>query len=271
MAPPTKMTASTPNGTRTPKAKSKMVVLKITDSMRAAVDSKFPPASPPPAEVKPEPAASTTLQPTSTIGSPEKDASGSNGSTPIPNGVNDAIAMPPPSEVPVKKGRGGGKRKAETLIDGVPKPRGKPGPKKRKLEDGTDSPAIRALHKLGPKANQGAINAGLRALDRTGKPCRKWTKTGFTVKSFTGTVWEIPRWKAPPKIHVNGVSSEGKENGVAEVNSDTKSDSSGPHANGASGSGMGDVSMINGDAMSTGSVPPSSPAPTPELQTPIPV
>jgi hypothetical protein len=54
-------------------------------------------------------------------------------------------------------------------------------------------------HKLGPKANQGAINAGLRALDRSGKPCRKWAKGGFTLKSFTGVVWEIPRWTAPPK------------------------------------------------------------------------
>ncbi len=56
-----------------------------------------------------------------------------------------------------------------------------------------------AAHKLGPKANQGAINAGLRALDRSGKPCRKWDRGGFKVKSFTGVEWEIPRWTAPPK------------------------------------------------------------------------
>jgi hypothetical protein len=48
---------------------------------------------------------------------------------------------------------------------------------------------------LGPKANQGAINAGLRALDRSGKPCRKWAKKPFTLKSFTGVVWELPSWK----------------------------------------------------------------------------
>lgn len=53
--------------------------------------------------------------------------------------------------------------------------------------------------KLGPKANQGAINAGLRALDRSGKPCRKWTRGTFQMKSFTGVVWEIPRWTAPPR------------------------------------------------------------------------
>ena len=52
-------------------------------------------------------------------------------------------------------------------------------------------------HKLGPKANQGAINAGLRALDRTGKPCRKWAKKGFSVTTFTGVKWEIQSWRAP--------------------------------------------------------------------------
>ena len=77
-------------------------------------------------------------------------------------------------------------------------------------------------HKLGPKANQGAINAHLRALDRTGKPCRKWQKTGFRVKSFIGTTWEIPSWKTSKKAHVvNGdtenasaptSNSEGKAN-----------------------------------------------------------
>ena len=69
-----------------------------------------------------------------------------------------------------------------------------------------------AGHKLGPKANQGAINAGLRALDRTGKPCRKWEKKRFNVKSFTGIVWEIPSWRAPKKkvtdMNGEGVKSE---------------------------------------------------------------
>jgi hypothetical protein len=88
----------------------------------------------------------------------------------------------------------------------LPKPRGKPGPKKKpRLDDGTIDPATTkgsvtpgtglGGHKLGPKANQGAINAGLRALDRSGKPCRKWAKKPFTLKSFTGVVWELPSWK----------------------------------------------------------------------------
>ena len=55
---------------------------------------------------------------------------------------------------------------------------------------------IASQHKLGPKANQGAINEKLRALDRTLKPCRKWHRTGFKIKSFTGLVWEAPSWNS---------------------------------------------------------------------------
>ena len=56
---------------------------------------------------------------------------------------------------------------------------------------------IASSHKPGPKANQGAINEKLRALDRTGKPCRKWGKASFTLKSFTGQVWQIRTWNSP--------------------------------------------------------------------------
>lgn len=117
--------------------------------------------------------------------------------------------------------------------------------------------ALGAAHKLGPKANQGAINAGLRALDRSGKPCRKWAKGGFQLKSFTGVAWEIPRWTAPPKpkpeptaeesasASVEGSSKENKEN--EQVKSDNDNSNSG-----------GDVEM-----QSVHSVNPSSPAPMP--------
>lgn len=54
-----------------------------------------------------------------------------------------------------------------------------------------------AAHKLGPKSNQGVINEKLRALDRTGKLCRKWGKTGFKIKSFTGRSWQVPSWRTP--------------------------------------------------------------------------
>ena len=130
-------TSTTANGAaKTPKPKSKMVTFHISAAMRPAVDANFPPSSPsPPPSVKAEPAASATPQPipAALINSPE-NASPSNGSTPRPTDAQDAIAMPPPTELPApKKGKGGAKRKAETTADGVPKPRGKPGPKKRKL------------------------------------------------------------------------------------------------------------------------------------------
>jgi len=73
--------------------------------------------------------------------------------------------------------------------------------------------AAPAAPKLGPKANQGAINACLRALDRTGKPCRKWEKRGFKVKSFTGIAWAAATWSANKKA-------------AADFSGDVKSDSS---------------------------------------------
>lgn len=78
-------------------------------------------------------------------------------------------------------------------------------------------------HRLGPKANQGAINAGLRALDRTGKPCRRWEKKAFQVKSFTGVSWQIPTWRSPkPKVvEEEKVKEEGAEQSQS-ANSDGK-------------------------------------------------
>ena len=72
-------------------------------------------------------------------------------------------------------------------------------------------------HKLGPKANQGAINAGLRALDRTSKPARKWLRKGFQLKSFTGVVWQSPSWGAPNgrRFGVDGEEKSGS-NGSSE-------------------------------------------------------
>lgn len=115
-------------------------------------------------------------------------------------------------------------------------------------EDGTieGGRSSLAAHKLGPKANQGAINAGLRALDRSGKPCRKWNRGGFTLKTFTGVVWEIPRWTAPPKSQPESSAdgstaaasdSSNKEN--KENNSQVKSEAS--HS--GNGNGVVDVEM----------------------------
>ncbi|MDI1490143.1 MAG: hypothetical protein OHK93_001343 [Ramalina farinacea] len=85
-----------------------------------------------------------------------------------------------------------------------------------------------AAHKLGPKANQGAINEKLRALDRTKKPCRRWQKTGFNIKSFTGRGWEAPSWRTPQgrsfgEAAESGESSSndlGKENSSSNLGSE---------------------------------------------------
>lgn len=143
-------------------------------------------------------------------------------------------------------------------------------------DDGTGEHATGrggAAHKLGPKANQGAINAGLRALDRSGKPCRRWGKGAFRLRTFTGAMWEIPRWKAPQKtvvdearpegdsadVSASGSAKENKDDGPAKADdkSDSKSGGATPNGvtNGDGGNGQ-DVEM-----QSVSSVPASSPAP----------
>ncbi|MCJ1362371.1 hypothetical protein MMC16_001474 [Acarospora aff. strigata] len=82
-----------------------------------------------------------------------------------------------------------------------------------------------ASHKLGPKANQGAINAGLRALDRSGKPCRKWERKGFNVKSFTGVSWQLPSWRAP-KTTVLNLNGEDKGASPSTHNGNSKANNS---------------------------------------------
>ena len=78
-----------------------------------------------------------------------------------------------------------------------------------------------AAHKLGPKSNQGVINEKLRALDRTKKACRKWGRTGFQIKSFTGRVWQAPSWKTPdPRIFgEEAESQESSSNEISKANS----------------------------------------------------
>ncbi|RAL64062.1 hypothetical protein DID88_003250 [Monilinia fructigena] len=95
------------------------------------------------------------------------------------------------------KKKAGVKRSSTAALgsETTPRIRGKPGPKKKaRLDDGTIDPtgttpraSNNGGHKLGPKANQGAINAGLRALDRSGKPCRKWEKRSFIIKDIHST------------------------------------------------------------------------------------
>ena len=93
-------------------------------------------------------------------------------------------------------------------------------------------------HRLGPKANMGAINANLRALDRTKKPTRKWIRRGLELKSFTGIVWNTSSWKAPVRD-------------VSTFAGDVKSDSTGssdvkPHESSAVASEAGRSGAVEG-------------------------
>lgn len=78
-------------------------------------------------------------------------------------------------------------------------------------------------HKLGPKANTGAINAGLRALDRSGKPCRKWERKGFTMKSITGIAWSVGSWAAPPKDNTFSGDIKSESSGSSETKNNMES------------------------------------------------
>lgn len=114
------------------------------------------------------------------------------------------------------------------------------------------------LSKLGPKANQGAINAGLRALDRTGKfKVRRWEKKGFKLRSFTGVVWDVPSWKAPNRS--SAFAEDVKSDSTGSSDTKVKDESS----------AVSEKSGLNGDASTP--LPPlmeglnSSPAPMPAV------
>ncbi|MCJ1381930.1 hypothetical protein MMC17_005042 [Xylographa soralifera] len=198
-------------GTRGSKSKpSRIVSLKLTPAQLAEYPHE-PSARKPPAS-KASSSASTPIPPKA---SPISTASNSDSKDVVSSAPAEKVSTP--VDGVKKRGVGGPKpgtkRQLGSLSEGITKPRAKPGPKKRPRLDGTvgndeaarpwTTPAPLAGHKLGPKANQGAINAGLRALDRTGKPCRKWEKKGFSVKSFTGVSWQLPSWRAPQKVAIN--------------------------------------------------------------------
>lgn len=230
MSTPTKG-SSTPTAKSTSKSakQSKKVVLHLPSKLLA----KFPSDSKPTQSIE-----------TPTVVKPESDTADNKSSedngTPLPPGTpgaTDDKSLAPP-EGGKKKGilgaKAGTKRSSLTPADGS-KGKGRPGPKKKpRLADGTIDrtvdggkkvtsfavPApITAGHKLGPKANTGAINAGLRALDRSGKPCRKWGRKGFELKSFTGVAWGVGTWTAPqrdPSTFSGDVKSDSSSTGDAK-------------------------------------------------------
>lgn len=231
--------------------KSSIVTLKVSpDRLRkiidpASVKEETPvKESPAPSSNTPAPeavavAVTAPADVTATAATNGDNASSSNPGTPAPAGTPSQTPMGPPTEGAKKKGT---KRSAPGANgEKEPRARGKPGPKKKpRLEDGTIDPNAKngggAYHKLGPKANMGAINAGLRALDRSGKPCKKWAKGGFRLKTFTGVVWEIPRWTTPKpsveeaqEVQTDSAEGSNKEN---KEGSQMKSENSASAADG---------------------------------------
>ncbi|KAI9758715.1 MAG: hypothetical protein M4579_002890 [Chaenotheca gracillima] len=182
------------------------------------------------------------------------EAPSESNSTPVPGATPDPSAATA-AEQAKRKGvpgpKPGQKRGLTSTSDANPKVRGKPGPKKKaRLDDGTidhsesgnqpktngagagaaAAAALPAGHKLGPKANQGAINAGLRALDRSGRACRKWEKKGFQIKSFTGVFWGMPTWRAPKSTTVETSSDASAGAGASPAADDDSKENKGSSA-----------------------------------------
>ncbi|KAL1979449.1 hypothetical protein VTN96DRAFT_5947 [Rasamsonia emersonii] len=226
------------------------IVLKLPSSLLA----RFPSSSTP-SEDKDRP-KDMSSPPSSTSGDAVPPASS------VDN-ASDAPSTPAGADGARRKGmpgpKPGNKRGLTQNGDLGPKPRGKPGPKKKpRLDDGTVDTTRLAptTHKLGPKANQGAINAGLRALDRSGTPCRRWERKPFQLKSFTGVVWELPTWRAPKPQKSDKPNGEAKEGIVENGDSDSKANQTGSAAP-SEKSNLGDGDLTPLPASVT-----DSPAPT---------
>ncbi|KAF2494088.1 hypothetical protein BU16DRAFT_64409 [Lophium mytilinum] len=232
------ITAATPAPATTKMAARLTKSLVVKFSLPADKLRQFPSASPELARKDSssrKPSSTSTLTPTATANEPSssENPSDSNATPLLPNSTTASSSLAPPTAAGVKrKGvpgpKPGSKRGAANLTpDGLPKPRGKPGPKKKpRLGDLINDPLAKGafaapapIQKLGPKANGGPINAGLRALDRTGKPCRKWGKKTFAIKSFTGVTWTVPTWRAPKR---SAVDFNGDVKSDTTASSDTK-------------------------------------------------
>ncbi|KAL8769134.1 MAG: hypothetical protein Q9209_004768 [Squamulea sp. 1 TL-2023] len=232
--------STAPTSTRNSKSSkaSKIICLKLSSKAlkRFSPDaSEQLPSPEPPAQSTPKNGSVTPAQEqeTKTVQIKPEASSPPDAATPsnIPQNIRkESVGKSATKDSTTKTGS---KRSLGVGVDG-PKPRARPGPKKKiKVNDvnGDNGGSVTKVastsipaHKLGPKANQGAINAGLRALDRTGKPCRKWEKNGFRLKTFTGVTWELPTWRAPPKSLASG-DSPGKAS-LPASNSQSKENNS---------------------------------------------
>ena len=124
------------------------------------VTSPFPPSSPPTIASSPAPVS----------GGPPKKARGT--------GKRSKPGLGPGSGVFSISNEGnvtGGGSGAATPVPAAEKERAKPG----------------------PKANPGGINAGLRALDRSGKRTRRWQKVQFPVQTVSGYTFYTTTFVSP--------------------------------------------------------------------------
>ncbi|KAJ5782128.1 hypothetical protein N7457_003902 [Penicillium paradoxum] len=154
----------------------------------------------------------------------------------------DAISTPAtgatPGDTPRRKGVPGpkpGNKRTKEQTDPTAKSRGRPGPKKKPRLDEGDATKVPAAQRLGPKANTGAINAGLRALDRSGSACRKWERKPLQLRSFTGIMWQLPSWRTPSMSNSNS-SVDSKVSVLESGDSDMKPMLNAPGTDTANGS-----------------------------------
>lgn len=163
-----------------PKARPSLIVkLKISSTKLADVKTTFPPNNT-------ETIGGTSVGSSPSVASPQPTVVAPDALSIQTGHKRRGIPGPKPG---TKRGR----------QPGVPP--AKPGRKKTKLDPnappGVLLNAVGHGVKLGPKGNTGAINEKLRALDRTGRPCKRWSKTGIILKSFTGVQWSLPTWAKP--------------------------------------------------------------------------
>ncbi|KAJ5632161.1 hypothetical protein N7490_008500 [Penicillium lividum] len=180
----------------------------------------------------------------------------------------DAASTPAgetPGDTPRRKGVPGpkpGNKRTNGQTDAASRSRGRPGPKKKpRVEEGGDASKPAANHRIGPKANTGAINAGLRALDRTGAPCRKWDRQPLKLRSFTGVAWQLPAWHTFRSSHMD---SDSNKDGILESgDSDAKPSLAVPGPDTLNGSSAVPSEKSAGDDVTpapSNLVEPSSPA-----------
>jgi hypothetical protein len=104
--------------------------------------------------------------------------------------------------------------------------------------------------KPGPKANPGGINAGLRALDRSGRPTRRWQKVSYPVHSLSGYTFHAVTWISPPGMSMQRVQTDCLVAGDAFLEHRSKTQTTERwHRENADGEGPVELGQRVGDAV----------------------